>query len=217
MLKTVLAIAGISIIAGLLVRRVIRVKQRRNIQIESVSDGNNASQASASASTGAGVQNEAAADLSDSAYPAADIYTAGAASAVLVQPDKPSVLLVDDHPLMRQLMNEVLTQAGVGVVSAGDCHEALQLLSQYKFEMLLSDVQMPGMDGIELLRRLRAMKGSSNAAIPCVFMTGSLDDSKRREADRLGALAFFTKPFDIHAIAQFIATELEKEQRIVSP
>jgi two-component system, response regulator, stage 0 sporulation protein F len=213
MLKTVITIAGVCVIAGL-VLRVREVKRRRSIQLESVSERNTRKQDSDSIS--AVVQQQAGLAAIDTAPQAAGSYMGDAAPAVLVQLDKPTVLLVDDHPLMRQLMTEVLTQEGIGVVSAGNCQEALELLGQYKVGLLLSDIQMPGMDGIELLRRLRAMKGSANAAIPCVFITGSLDDSKRQEAERLGALAFFTKPFDIREIGQFIAKEMKKEQRFVS-
>lgn len=214
MLQTVIAIAGFTVIAGL-VLRVRRARQHRTNQHESVSEGNNRTEVGSLTLSEEQLQAEHSA--ADAAHAQSHVppHSAGLIPAVLVQLDKPSVLLVDDHPLMRQLMTEVLAQVGIGVVSAANSQEALALLGQYQVGMLVSDVQMPGMDGIELLRRLRAT-GSSNAAIPCVFITGNLDDTKRQEAKRLGALAFFTKPFDIHEIAQFIANELEKERLVVS-
>ncbi|GMK38768.1 hypothetical protein PCCS19_18220 [Paenibacillus sp. CCS19] len=196
MLTTVIAIAGLVVVAGLAL--LFRMKQPHRYEPESVSEGENNS-------------------LSDAVHLEELSHKDHVAPVVRAHADRPSVLLVDDHPLMRQLMTEVLTQTGIGVVSAGSSQEALELLKQYRVELVLTDVQMPGMDGIELLRRLRSMKGNPNAVIPCVFMTGSLDDEKRREAERLGALAFFTKPFDIQTIGQFIAEQLMKDRLIVSP
>ncbi|MBD3918983.1 response regulator [Paenibacillus sp. PR3] len=196
MLTTIIAITAIAVIAGIAL--LVRARQHRRIPSENASESDNLI-------------------ATNEAHKEEEPHPTGVTPIVPAHLDKPSVLLVDDHPLMRQLMTEVLTQTGIGVVSAGSSQEALELLLQYRVDLVLTDVQMPGMDGIELLRRLRSMKGSPNASIPCVFVTGSMDDSKRREAERLGALAFFTKPFDIQAIGQFIAKHLEQDQLFVSP
>lgn len=196
MLTTVIVIAAIAVIAGIAL--LVRARQHRNISSESGSEWDNLIS-------------------SDTANKEQESQSAGVTPVVPAHLDRPSVLLVDDHPLMRQLMTEVLTQKGIGVLSAGNSQEALELLRQYRIDLVLTDVQMPGMNGIELLRRLRSMKGSPNASIPCVFITGSMEDAKRRDAERLGALAFFTKPFDIQAIGQFIAEHLNKDQLFVSP
>lgn len=196
MLTTVIVIAGIAVMAGLAL--LVRAKLLRSTGPELVSEVKD------------GI-------LPDTVQLEELPHKNHVTSVVQLHLDRPSVLLVDDHPLMRQLMTEVLTQLDIGVVSAGSGQEALELLQQFRVELMLTDVQMPGMDGIELLRRLRSMNGNPNASIACVFMTGSLDDEKRREADRLGALAFFTKPFDIQAIGQFIAVQLKKDQLIASP
>jgi len=196
MLTTVIAITAIAIIAGIAL--LVRARQHRRLPSEHAPEWDNRIAKSTS-------------------HKEHESQPTAVTSIVPAYLDKRSVLLVDDHPMMRQLMTEVLTQTDIGVVSAGSSQEALELLLQYRFDLVLTDVQMPGMDGIELLRRLRSLKGSPNASIPCVFVTGSMEDAKRREAERLGALAFFTKPFDIQAIAQFIAEHLEQDQLNVSP
>ena len=82
------------------------------------------------------------------------------------------ILVVDDDPTARILMQASLQQAGFVVQVAADAQEALQLFHGASFDLVMSDVEMPGMDGFELCARLRA---ESDVPVPVVMVTG-MDD-----------------------------------------
>lgn len=132
-----------------------------------------------------------------------------AQQAASVHMDKPTVLIVDDQSMIRLLMKEVFETADIQVFDAENGYEALTLLVEQKIDFLLTDMKMPGMDGIEMLRRLRESSDCMNADVKCAFISAYSDPAKREEAERLGALTFFAKPFDIYAVRQFVLEQLK--------
>ena len=107
---------------------------------------------------------------------------------------KPQVLVVDDDPTIRLLMQEVLIQQGLEVAEAADGAGALEAIARARPELVLLDVQMPGLDGFEVCRRIRA--DSDGDPITVVMVTG-LDDTKSIErAYEEGATDFITKPIN---------------------
>jgi adenylate cyclase len=109
--------------------------------------------------------------------------------------DRQGVLLVvDDNPLNRDLLSRQLARRGYEVATADSGAAALQLLEEQSFDLVLLDILMPGIDGVEVLRRIRAQPRL--AAMP-VMMTSSLDeiDSVIRCLE-IGAADYVTKPFD---------------------
>ncbi len=104
---------------------------------------------------------------------------------------KRSVLVVDDEDGLRSVCNRLLTRAGYDVVAVGDGASAIAELGRHTFDAVLSDIQMPGLDGIALLRRIR----ERDLDVPVLLMTGapSLDTAIR--AVELGALRYIVKPF----------------------
>jgi two-component system, NtrC family, sensor kinase len=100
------------------------------------------------------------------------------------------VLLVDDQPELRRLFRRSLAKAGHQVVEAWDGRCAIELLRQSSFDVVISDVRMPDMSGLELLRALF----DHDAELPVVLVSGSADFATANEAMDYGAFAYLTKP-----------------------
>jgi CheY-like chemotaxis protein len=107
---------------------------------------------------------------------------------VAVKP-RSRVLVVDDSPIIRDLLVELLTAAKLEVYTAADGAAALELLDRHRVDLVLSDVEMPGIDGFELLTRVR----QRDPELPVVMVTtrGSIADRERASA--LGADAYLVK------------------------
>ena len=113
------------------------------------------------------------------------------------------ILAVDDSPSMRDMVRIALTGAGFEVTQATDGEEALRLAREGSFDLILSDVNMPRMDGVELIRALRAESAYRHTPILMLTTDGSAD--RKREGKEAGATGWIVKPFDP---AQLIATML---------
>src|ERR671921_2098129 len=117
-----------------------------------------------------------------------------------------NLLIVDDEPGMRQLLSHVFGRAGHAVRSAENGAKALELLRAEPADLVVSDVKMPDMDGIELLRRLRETQ--PDAAV--VLMTAFATVDTAREAFKLGADDFIQKPFDVDELKLIVEKALER-------
>ena len=106
------------------------------------------------------------------------------------------VLVVDDEPATRSGLKRLLEQAGLKVETAGDGAAALAIVSDDPVDVIITDLRMPGMDGIELLRQLRE-RGFSQ---PVIVATAYGDVSSAVSAMRAGADDFLTKPLDLDAL-----------------
>jgi len=104
-----------------------------------------------------------------------------------------TVLVVEDDHLIRTIFVEIVKGAGFDVVEADDGQRALQLVTSRKIDMIISDMKMPLMDGLELLVSVRKL----HPEIPVTVITGF--NGEYREADVLaaGADAYITKPFKV--------------------
>lgn len=109
-----------------------------------------------------------------------------------------SVLVVDDEPGMRFLIGEILQEDGRTIHMAGTGQQALNLVEREKIDLILLDVKMPGMNGIEVYKNL---KGRNYQGI-VVMMTANGEDGLIKEAKALGIKKFLIKPFDIEELKQ---------------
>jgi two-component system chemotaxis response regulator CheY len=106
----------------------------------------------------------------------------------------PSVLIVDDDPSIRKLVATTLEDvAGFELVEAADGDEALELAREDAPAIVLLDIDMPGIDGFEACRRLRAQPETADATV--VMLTAAADQEAERAAEEAGADLFITKPF----------------------
>jgi two-component system chemotaxis response regulator CheY len=104
------------------------------------------------------------------------------------------ILAVDDSTSMRQMVSYTLKEAGHDVTEAHDGQMALGIAKESKFDLVLSDVNMPVMDGISLVRELRALPNYKFA--PILMLTTESDASKKQEGKSAGATGWIVKPFN---------------------
>ena len=104
-----------------------------------------------------------------------------------------TILTVDDSPSMRQMVRLTLSGAGYDIIEAGDGRDALGKLAGRDVHMVVTDLNMPNMDGLALIRELRGMP--SFRGTPILFLTTESDEGKKLEARQAGATAWITKPF----------------------
>jgi two-component system, chemotaxis family, chemotaxis protein CheY len=120
------------------------------------------------------------------------------------------VLVVDDSAAIRKILQRVLRQTGMAIGAiheAGDGEEALAVMQQHPVKLVLSDINMPKMDGLQLLASL---KGSSQwNGIPVVMITTEGGEAKVSEAVRLGAAGYVRKPFTADQIKEKLTGILE--------
>lgn len=103
------------------------------------------------------------------------------------------ILAVDDSPSMRRVIGFFLRRAGYQVEEAADAREALEKAERGEFKLVLTDVKMPGIDGLELVRRLRAMAKYRTTPILTVTTLNAAHD--RDEGRAAGATGWIVKPF----------------------
>ena len=103
------------------------------------------------------------------------------------------IMSADDSASVRQMVAFTLKQNGYDVVEAVDGKDALNKLNVQKVDMLLTDLNMPNMDGIGLIKGVRA--GTLNKFIPIVMLTTESNDTKKAEGKAAGATGWIVKPF----------------------
>ena len=120
------------------------------------------------------------------------------------------VLIVDDSAVMRKIVERSLRQAGLTleeVREAGNGAEALDLARQTVFDLILSDINMPTMDGLEFVRQFRAMEKAGQ--VPVVMITTEGSESRVVEALALGARGYIRKPFTPDQVKECVSSLLE--------
>lgn len=116
-----------------------------------------------------------------------------------------TIMIIDDDPVIRTLMTETLKQADFTIIEAGTGHEGLSLFGKCKSDLVLVDVQMPGMDGYAFCNSLRATPGGRD--VPVVMITGLDDVASIERAYNCGATDFIIKPINLtilHHRVQYI-------------
>jgi two-component system chemotaxis response regulator CheY len=105
-----------------------------------------------------------------------------------------SILAVDDSASMRQMVSFTLKGAGYDVVEASDGVQALSIAKTRPVNLVITDVNMPNMDGISLIRELRAL--SSYKFTPLLMLTTESSPEKKQEGKAAGATGWIVKPFN---------------------
>jgi CheY-like chemotaxis protein len=114
------------------------------------------------------------------------------------------VLLVEDAPFLRYAFGRLLRMHGFEVMEANDGREALECLNAFRPELVLTDLMMPVMDGVELIERLRA--DPATADLPVVAITADATESTERKARQAGAIEILTKPLDLPTLLDRLQT-----------
>ena len=124
-------------------------------------------------------------------------------------PFAPTVLIVDDEPVNRMVLARMVEHYGARCVEAASGAEALELLGAQKMDLVLMDIHMPQMSGIQTLERLRSEPGP-NCDVPVVAVTG--DTSRhRREYVALGFDDYANKPISLAAVRAMLSARREPD------
>lgn len=118
----------------------------------------------------------------------------------------PKILVVDDQPINVQLLKRKLEREGMSVATSYSGREALDLVKADKPDLILLDVMMPEMDGIEVCQRLQADKETK--AIPVIFITARTSKEGKIEGLGVGAVDYITKPIDLDETLARVQTQL---------
>ncbi|MCK4764089.1 MAG: sigma-54-dependent Fis family transcriptional regulator [Candidatus Aminicenantes bacterium] len=117
------------------------------------------------------------------------------------------ILVVDDDASVRDMLSIVLKRAGYDVVCAESGESALNTLKKESFELVISDIKMPGVSGIELLKKIKSI----DAELPVIMITAFASANDAVEAMKLGAADYITKPFNIDELKLIIERSLYRK------
>jgi two-component system, sensor histidine kinase and response regulator len=118
----------------------------------------------------------------------------------------PCILVVDDQPINVQLLKRKLEREGIRVLTATNGVEALASIAKDKPDLVLLDVMMPDMDGIEVCQRLQAQEDTRS--IPIIFITARTNKESKLEGLAVGAVDYITKPIDLDETMARVQTQL---------
>lgn len=118
------------------------------------------------------------------------------------------IVIVDDESTVRETLRDILMEEGYRVTAVPDGQAAVQAVSDEPTQVVLTDLRLPGMDGLEILDRVRQV----NAQIACIVMTGYGTIEQAVKAMKAGAYDFITKPVQFDAVSMAIRKALEYQQ-----
>ena len=110
--------------------------------------------------------------------------------------ERPKVLVIDDEPGVRELISEALSLSEINAVQAADGLEALSFLRRERSDLLILDINMPKLDGLALLEKLR----SEGMSVPVLMLSARADKADINQGLRIGADDYLTKPFSIEEL-----------------
>ena len=111
-----------------------------------------------------------------------------------------NALIVDDSATMRSMIKSVLEENGYQTLSAGDGAKALKILGQSTVDVIITDINMPNMDGIELIKELRRQKNSAYTPILVISTEGG--ENLKKAGKEAGASGWIVKPFKAETLTQ---------------
>ena len=119
------------------------------------------------------------------------------------------ILVVEDNPLNLELVRDILVGAGYEVVEALDGEAGIEIARLEKPSLILMDLQLPGLDGLEATRRIRA--DPTLAKVPIVALTAHAMRAEEDRAAEAGCAGFITKPIRVREFAGLVASYLRQE------
>jgi CheY-like chemotaxis protein len=122
-----------------------------------------------------------------------------------------SILIVDDEQAVRYTLRRLLEGSGHRIVEAGSAEEALELAGQGSLDLVITDLKMPGGDGLSLAKTLL----SQDPSRPVMLMTGYADVDSARSALQLGVYEYFTKPMDTNEVLVRVSRALERRKLVL--
>ena len=115
--------------------------------------------------------------------------------------DRPRILVVDDEQAVRDLLVKALAEADWEVDSAPDGPSAIESMRDAEYDLLITDLRMPGMDGLSVIREAR----KKSLDMPVIVVTGNSTEASAIEAINLGVTGYLTKPFRMRRVVEIAA------------
>lgn len=122
------------------------------------------------------------------------------------------VLIVDDNLTNREFVSGLLRSEGYGVCTAADAEDALQLLNTFRPRLILMDIELPGMNGLDLTRRLKADTRASDMTV--VAFTACAAHEAEQHAFEAGCDGYISKPIGARSLVQRVAEYLQRDNPI---
>lgn len=119
--------------------------------------------------------------------------------------DSPALLITDDDRDFRETLRDVFEPRGFRTLLAADGEEALGIVKREQVHLLLLDMHMPRLDGLETMRRVRETHGQ----LPCILLSAALDDQIAEKARQLSAYSVLSKPISFSAITSAVKAALQ--------
>lgn len=118
----------------------------------------------------------------------------------------PSILITDDDFGFRETLRGVFEPQGFCTLLAGDGEEALQIVARQRVDLLLLDMHMPKLTGLETIRRVK----QTHASLPCILLSADLDETIRQQARLVRAFSVLSKPVSTRNITLIVHTALRR-------
>ena len=125
--------------------------------------------------------------------------------------DQPRILIVDDSKLIRRLAVTLLTPAGYVIDEASGPQEALHMLTQETFDLVIMDIMMPGMSGLDVARKIRS--NDKLDGLPILFCTSVSDRDTVLDAANLGPMDYVTKPLNRQVLLEKTKPLIDKRRQ----
>ncbi len=137
----------------------------------------------------------------------AQALSSSSPSAPTASTARPRILVVDDEASIRDLLSKTLALADYDVDVAPDGRSAVERLRMLAYDLLITDLKMPGMDGLGVIREARRLK----ADLPVIIITGFSTEASAIEAANLGVAGYLTKPFRVPRVLAVAAKALGEQ------
>lgn len=121
--------------------------------------------------------------------------------------EKPLIVLVDDDSSIRWVLSKALQNAGFKVMAADNGQSALQILENHKTTILITDVKMPGISGLELMETVK----NRYPNLPVIIITANADTQMAVESHQIGAFDYLPKPFDLNQAVSICQKAIAKD------
>lgn len=120
------------------------------------------------------------------------------------------ILVIDDEELIVKSLKKLLENNGFEVFVAKRGEDALIIAEEEKFDLIVADIRMPGMNGVETIRGIyENLRKANGETIPVIFITGYTDEEIEQKARALNPIAYIYKPFDIEELVSKVKRILE--------
>lgn len=124
---------------------------------------------------------------------------------------KKKILVIDDEEILIKTFARLLDKLNYEVLVASRAEDALAMAEEEDFDLILCDIRMPGKNGVETIRELRAILNQrGKGQVPVIFLTGFADTKLESEAQTLNPVAYIYKPFDTTKLVELIESTLAK-------